>query len=142
MAELANCKRCGSVFVKQFRDICDNCYKEEEDAFQTVKQYLREKKNRTASMLQIVEDTGVDESYITKFIREKRLLISQFPNLAYPCERCGKNITTGRLCSDCQEELVNDLEQHDELEKRKESLKNQRKEKINTYYTIDKHKRK
>lgn len=141
MAELANCKRCGSVFVKQIRDICDHCYKDEEDAFETVRHYLREKKNRMASMLQIVEDTGVDESYITKFIREKRLLVSQFPNLTYPCERCGNGITSGKLCENCQEELVSDLERHDELEKRKEALKKQEKEKINTYYTLNKHKR-
>ena len=26
---LINCKKCGSLFIKGARDICDNCYKAE-----------------------------------------------------------------------------------------------------------------
>src|SRR5690625_924300 len=101
MADLANCTRCGTVFVKAIRDICQNCYKEEEKAFETVYHFLRQRKNREAAMAEIVEATGVEESWITKFIKEKRLVTSPFPKLNYPCEKCGKPIRRGRLCPGC-----------------------------------------
>lgn len=71
MGELANCERCNRVFVKQFRDICNECYKKEEEDFRRVYNFLRKRENRTATIGQIVEVTGVDETLIQKFIREK-----------------------------------------------------------------------
>ncbi|RLL46661.1 hypothetical protein D8M04_05500 [Oceanobacillus piezotolerans] len=138
MAELANCSRCGSVFLKGVRDICPDCYKEEEEAFQTVHDFLIKQKNRQANMLQIVEDTGVEESFITKFIKEKRLLISQFPNLAYSCERCGNDITSGKICASCQAELTKELQDYEEIEDRLQSMKDKEKVSSNTYYFIGK----
>lgn len=137
MAELANCSRCGSVFVKALRDICQECYQEEEKAFQMVYTFLRDQKNRQATMVDIINATGIEESYITKFIREKRLLLSKFPNLSYPCETCGTSITTGKLCQDCQESMINDLKIEEELEMKAE--RNKKTSPItNTYYTLDK----
>lgn len=135
MAELANCSRCNAVFVKNVRDICQSCYKNEEKAFQTVYRFLSVRENREATMQEIVQATDVEEYLITKFIREKRLLTSRFPKLAYPCERCGTDIVSGRFCSNCTDELKRDLQVHDQNEKKDE--KNKSKEKI--YYTFEKH---
>lgn len=109
MAELANCSGCGAVYVRRTRDICQDCYKREEEAFQTVYHFLREKENRRATIIEIVEATGVEEKLIIKFVKARRLLPTDFPNLAYPCDRCGENITSGKLCGNCQEELKSDL---------------------------------
>ncbi|KKE79678.1 hypothetical protein NSA56_03015 [Oceanobacillus caeni] len=141
MAELANCSRCGAIFVKALRDICQDCYHEEEKAFQTVNTFLRDQKNRKATMIDIINATGVQESYITKFIREKRLLLSKFPNLSYPCEICGIGITSGKLCKDCQESIVKDLKREEELERKVERNKKMNSV-ANTYYTMDKQNRK
>ncbi|MFA1821339.1 TIGR03826 family flagellar region protein [Virgibacillus oceani] len=131
MAELANCARCDTVFIKEIRDICQNCYKEEEKAFETVYQFLRQRKNREATMVEIVEATGVEESWISKFIKEKRLLTSQFPKLNYPCEKCEKPIVRGRLCTSCSEEIKEDLKLHE-----KQQLQESEKKK-KTYYMFD-----
>src|SRR5699024_8527218 len=98
MAELANCSNCGKVFAKHIRDICDECFKKEEEDFETVYHFLKEQKNREATIQEIVEKTGVPETTIIKFIKNKRLRTSQFPKLMYPCEMCGKDILTGRFC--------------------------------------------
>lgn len=118
MAELANCSRCEAVFIKTMRDICQDCYKEEETAFKKVYRFLSDQKNREATMDEIIEATGIEASIITKFIREKRLRTSQFPKLAYPCERCSANIITGKLCIKCSEQLRKELELHEETQKR------------------------
>lgn len=139
MAELANCFRCGAVYVKTVRDICQDCYHEEEKAFQKVYEFLRERKNREATVMEIVEATGVDEELIMKFVRERRLTPKEFPNLSYPCERCGRGITTGKICKNCQQELKQDLE----ILEREEQIKKEReeRERESVYFTIDKHKK-
>ncbi|MBR3117972.1 MAG: hypothetical protein IKF29_01915 [Oceanobacillus sp.] len=141
MAELANCVRCNTVFVKGLRDICQNCYRKEEEAFQTVYRFLRERKNREATLIEIIEATGVEESLIIKFIKEKRLLPSDFPKLAYPCEKCGNEITSGKLCISCTEELKNDLTAYEKTEKVMEEACKKSSSNIDTYYAIDKHKK-
>ena len=138
MAELANCSRCGTVYVKTIRDICENCFKKEEEAFQTVYQFLRERKNRKATMLEIVEETGVEEELIIKFVKERRLLPTDFPNLAYPCDRCGRGITTGKLCENCQQELKRDLAMLQEEERMKQERKERERE--NIYFSFNKDK--
>lgn len=134
MAELANCSRCGNVFVKQFRDICQDCYKQEEKDFQTVYTYLKTRKNREATLKEVAAHTEVDEATVIKFIKENRLRTSQFPKLAYPCERCGRDILNGKICESCQDELHRDLERHQKDETVRRSLQ----EKDNpVYFSID-----
>jgi flagellar operon protein (TIGR03826 family) len=130
---LANCPNCGSLFVKnQFRDICENCYREEEEAFQKVYHFLRKRENRMATIAQIVDATGVKESLVIKFIKSGRLKIAQFPNLGYPCDRCGTLIRQGRLCANCSKDLNKQLEM---LQKEEEMKKRSNVEKV--YYTKD-----
>jgi flagellar operon protein (TIGR03826 family) len=119
---LGNCPNCGSLFVKSpFRDICESCYREEEEAFEKVYRFLRKRENRMATMAQIVDATGVKESLLIKFIKSGRLQLAQFPNLGYPCDRCGKLIREGRLCANCLTDLNKQLEtlqQEEEMKKR------------------------
>ncbi|MEC5422863.1 hypothetical protein QGM71_05035 [Virgibacillus sp. C22-A2] len=137
MAELANCARCDTVFVKGLREICQSCYKEEEKAFDLVYRFLHEQKNREATMIEVAEGTGVSEKLISKFIKDKRLLTSQFPKLAYPCERCDKNIVTGMLCSSCAQELKNEMELHEKNEERVDEIKKKNEKESRIYYTFD-----
>ena len=135
MAELANRIRCEAVFVKTARDICHDCYRQEEKDFDTVYSFLKQKKNREATLYEIVDATGVEEEIIIKFIKEKRLRTSQFPKLAYPCERCGTPIVSGKICTKCSEELINDLEQYEKIEER---IEKQKSNKENVYYSFNK----
>ncbi|HEY4602072.1 MAG TPA: TIGR03826 family flagellar region protein [Cerasibacillus sp.] len=142
MPELANCSRCGAVYVKDIRDICHACFKEEEKSFRIVYDFLKQRKNREATLIEIVEATGVEEELIIKFIKEKRLRQSQFPKLTYPCERCGKQIISGNLCEACGKELKRDLKVHEHEETMHAKLRDRLKEKERTYFTLDKHKEK
>ncbi|WP_026908975.1 TIGR03826 family flagellar region protein [Paucisalibacillus globulus] len=140
MAELANCSQCGKVYVKDLKDICRDCYKKEEAAFKIVYEFLKQQKNREATLIEVVEATGIEETVITKFIKEKRLRTSMFPKLGYPCERCGDMIVSGKLCMKCSEEIRNDLFQFEAIEKVVERNKETKKS-PEVYYTIDKHRR-
>ena len=119
MGELTNCPRCGRLFVKHsIRDVCEQCYKEEEVLFEKVYQFLRKRENRTATMAQVVEATGVSESLITKWIKIGRLQLVHFPNLGYPCELCGAMIREGKLCRECRTKLQTELKRYEEEKER------------------------
>lgn len=135
MAELANCARCDQVFVKTMRDICQACYRQEEADFNTVYTFLKQRENREAILPEIVEATDVEEKVIIKFIKEKRLRISQFPKLAYPCERCGKPMSSGEICVTCLNELKEDLAHYEAVEEKAKSSENSDR---NVYYSFKK----
>ncbi|TFB24383.1 hypothetical protein E3U55_02460 [Filobacillus milosensis] len=105
MGELANCPRCGALFLKGAQDVCKDCHNEEEEKFDTVYAFIRQKKNRMATVLEVSDATGVEESLIMKWVHKKRLHPASFPNLTYKCERCDNQIYEGNLCKDCAEEL-------------------------------------
>ncbi|SRR5690625_4812828 len=109
MAELANCPNCGKLFVKGAQTVCRECFLEEEEKFNLVYDFLRQRENRKATVLEVSEATGVEESLIMKFVKQRRLLQTNFPNLTYPCDRCGKEIREGKLCQSCAEEIREDL---------------------------------
>ena len=137
MNELANCANCNQVFVKTVRDICRDCYEAEEKAFEIVYRFLSKRKNREATLKEIVEETEVEESLIIKFIKEKRLRTSQFPKLAYPCKKCKRDIVSGRLCQTCSEELIHGWEQHEKIETRRAEAQQEREKQANIYYSYD-----
>jgi flagellar operon protein (TIGR03826 family) len=120
---LENCPNCGGLFVRnQFRDICESCYREEEKEFEKVYHFLRKRENRMATMAQVVKATGIKESLLIKFIKSGRLKLAQFPNLGYPCDRCGTLIREGRLCINCSTHLNKQLEmlqKEEEMKKRR-----------------------
>lgn len=142
MAELDNCQECGKLFVRALRPICQDCYNNEEEKFQIVYNFMKKRVNREATIPEIVEGTGVEEILIIKFVKEKRLRANQFPNLTYPCERCEEPIADGKLCDKCSKQLVQELEFEDELESIDERNQQEERERVRTYFAIDRAKRK
>ncbi|WP_339147866.1 MULTISPECIES: TIGR03826 family flagellar region protein [unclassified Sutcliffiella] len=135
MSQLDNCPNCGEIYVKNaFREVCEACYKEEEVQYQTVYKYIRQRDNRMASLDQVVENTGVAESLILKFICKGRIQLTQFPNLGYPCDRCGRMIREDKLCIGCKKDIQGQLSQLDREEERQRVIRSEGR----TYHAIDK----
>ncbi len=112
MTDIANCPKCDRLFAKTaIRDICETCFKEEEKKFETVYQFIRKRENRTSNVDQIVEATEVEEDLIYKWVKKGRLKQAHFPNLSFPCEKCGTQTKTGRLCESCSTNLRSELTQ-------------------------------
>src|SRR5699024_946173 len=61
MSEMARCVRFVDVFDKQTSNICPDCYKEKEEAFDKVYRFLRDRKNREAPLDEINRATGVEK---------------------------------------------------------------------------------
>lgn len=107
MNQLDNCPKCGTLFVRGIRDLCNQCYQEEELEYQRVSSYLKKAENRQATIYEASEATGVSIKQITRFIKQKRITLIDLPNMGYPCESCGQITTDGQLCFNCREQFAN-----------------------------------
>ncbi|AIW41961.1 MULTISPECIES: TIGR03826 family flagellar region protein [Paenibacillus] len=106
---LDNCPRCGKLFIKNVRGICQNCIKEIEFEYERCVKHIRE--NKGIHMHELSEATEVSVKQITTFIREGRISIANAPNMTYPCEVCGIPIREGHMCDSCRTRLTKDLHQ-------------------------------
>lgn len=122
-AELRNCPTCGTFFnYTGIREVCGKCAMDEEKMYEKVYRFLRRRENRAANIERIVEETGVTETLLHKWVRRGRLQPALFPNLGYPCDGCGALTTKGKLCAACTENLESDLRKHDAVEEFRESV--------------------
>lgn len=107
MGELINCGKCGRMFSSNNgQKFCDRCKNSDEDDFMIVREYIYDNPNSTAA--EVAEGTGIDESKILKFLRQGKLQLKG-EGVGYPCDKCGKSISTGKFCDQCSMELKNDL---------------------------------
>ncbi|AJD92156.1 membrane protein [Jeotgalibacillus malaysiensis] len=128
MAEIKNCPKCNAIFnYNGLRDVCPKCFKEEEELFETVYRFLRQRENRAASIERITEVTGASESLLHKWVRKRRLHPAQFPGLGYPCDNCGTLIIQGKICRSCTDKIKTDLKQHESNMEFREAVTNNNK---------------
>ena len=107
--DLANCRRCNKLFVKDVRDICPDCIRQEEEDLRIVQRHLR--KYPKATLFEIAEATGVEEDQILALLRAKHLEIKGSSPIEWPCENCGAPIKSGTLCNRCYTDLALGVEQ-------------------------------
>lgn len=106
--DIRNCAKCGRLFnYMGGPPICQACREKEEESFQVVKDYIYEHKD--ANMMQISNETGVSTKLIERFIKEGRLILTEDSPIFLRCEKCGKEVKTGRFCSDCSRSLSNEM---------------------------------
>lgn len=123
MAELRDCPSCGEFFnYTGIREVCAKCAMSEEKLYEEVYRFLRKRENRSATVERIIEETGVAESLLYKWVRKGRLQPAMFPNLGYPCDKCGKLTNKGKLCASCTEDIQNDLNQFEAVKEFRESI--------------------
>jgi flagellar operon protein (TIGR03826 family) len=123
MAELRDCPSCGEFFnYTGVRDVCGKCAMSEEKLYEEVYRFLRRRENRAATVERIVEETGVTETVLYKWVRKGRLQPAMFPNLGYPCDNCGRLTTKGKLCEICTAKIQNDLKKFEAVKEFRESI--------------------
>lgn len=105
--EVKNCKNCGKMFNYIGKPICPTCEKKLEDKFQEVKQYVKEHKE--ASITVVAEENDVSVNQIKRWVRQERLAFSDASMVGLECENCGTLIKTGRFCENCKLKLQMNL---------------------------------
>ncbi len=110
--KLISCRVCGIIMVKLARDVCPKCFREEEELFQKVKNFLRT--NPGASVVQVAEHAACSEEQVQAFINSGRLERVGLRKVAHPCQLCQKIIYEGVMCPECKKDLkdqVNNLKE-------------------------------
>ena len=97
--EITNCAKCRKVFTQIKSPLCPACEKEDEEVFQSLRDYIEDHQECTLSELS--KGTGVSPKRILGFIREGRLEISKGMQGEIRCELCNRSISVGRYCDRC-----------------------------------------
>jgi predicted amidophosphoribosyltransferase len=113
--EVANCPRCRKLFQRTNRNICLDCCSVMDSALSRCLDFLRRNHKVTEEKLSL--ETGVPSEHIQAWIKDGRLLVSDYPNLNYPCTSCGKAIRQNKMCVDCLSRFNQDLEKLREKER-------------------------
>lgn len=104
---LSYCPRCGKLFSRGIRDVCNSCTQNIEKEYEVCVAYLKE--HRGATIHEVSEATEVSVKQITKFVREGRISTANMPNMNIPCEVCGLPIREGIMCESCRGKLQRDV---------------------------------
>ena len=107
MGTLKNCSECGKLYTEVGQGMCRDCYEKEQEQEQVVYDYVRD--HDKCGIKEIVDDTGVKERVVLRMLKNGRF-IAQGLEITYPSQSCGAPITTGKLCSKCSQDILNQAE--------------------------------
>jgi hypothetical protein len=102
---IQNCRRCGGLFLSSGSTICQDCIRKEEEQFEVVKEYLFS--HSGASVRTVTEDTGVPVEIVMDFVRQGRIVGTEFDDEAGSrCYICKRPVASGKICPECQKALA------------------------------------
>lgn len=93
-----NCPRCGVVFRRNVRNLCEACCAQTDRDLDRCIAHMWKYPNATTEELSAA--TQVPAPTLHKFVKEGKLS-GVYVNLKYPCECCGAPIRHDRLCNGC-----------------------------------------
>jgi hypothetical protein len=79
--------------------MCPACSKQLDDTLDKCERFML--KNNRATTEQLHQGTGIPIDLIETFLKEKKLRSTNYANLTYPCEKCGRGIREARICLHC-----------------------------------------
>jgi predicted amidophosphoribosyltransferase len=115
--KLANCKKCGKLYKKVLRDICDVCAAIERHELILIFRFIREHPDIEISLEQICRETNVPLDHLEDFYFTGQLA-NAGPRIVATCKLCSSKITSltrkGYFCSKCSEKIQEEfgLSQH------------------------------
>ena len=93
------CARCGKIFVKTDRSVCNDCIKAEEAKFEEVRLFLKEYPNST--LQEVSEACDISPKRIMRYVQDGKIEITQGMTDIHKCAKCGVAINIGRFCEKC-----------------------------------------
>lgn len=106
---MRNCTRCGLMFqyMGSGHLICPRCREADLRDFDRVRTYIYDHKG--ATILEVSDALNIRVPIIEGFLRTGRLEIPEDSPIFLRCERCHKEIRSGRFCPDCAGQLTQDM---------------------------------
>ena len=108
LVDIINCKGCGKLFNALTRKrLCPECTKALEQKFLEVKRYIQD--NKGAPINHVATECNVSVKQIREWVKEERLSLTEGSVDKFECEKCGKQILTGRFCGECKKKISNNF---------------------------------
>lgn len=104
--DIKSCRFCKKAF-RGFSSLCPTCAEQLDQKYILVRNYLD--RDRSANVMMVAQETGVDEKSILYLIREGRIALLSSDGTAITCLKCGAAILSGRYCDKCKSSLMQDL---------------------------------
>ena len=107
------CPACGGRLIAGVKSdyVCTVCGREDQDDYGKVWDYINEYGPSSAYVIHIA--TGVPEEVIQELLSEGRLGAAVEEPVIRKCERCGREIKSGRMCLYCTKKEVTRLKGQD-----------------------------
>lgn len=111
---LVNCKKCGAVFRKSFRDICPSCIEKEHKEIEIINKFVADNKDSGVSIEVLSEKLDIPTSAIQYYISKGRLN-EAVTKIRQKCRICGvelpDNYTKKFVCPKCKESVEKTIEE-------------------------------
>lgn len=109
--KLINCKKCGVLFRKSLRDICDRCQQEEQKKIVLICEYAKGRSGAKFTLEELSQSVGISLDEIQHFHKKRRL--HEIEHLIImKCKICSSEIGNlgpkGYFCNKCIESMRND----------------------------------
>lgn len=109
--ELANCNKCGILFKKTLRNICNKCLEIENKNIEKINNYIKQNPHDIVSIQVLSDKTGIPVDDIQELLKNGRL-INLKHRIMINCKICGGEITNinskGNFCYKCLQKLPSD----------------------------------
>ncbi len=113
MANVANCKKCGTLFLQTSkRDICDKCFEEQNKMLSELNTFVMSSSDETVPLDAILKKFNMTKDEFEAFyLAGKFVKIGQ--KVTFTCAKCGKIVPiankTNFICNICAKKLQDEI---------------------------------
>lgn len=104
-----NCRRCGTLFQKKSRTVCDRCIEIEKEHMRTISKFV-ETSSELVTLRQISEGTGISFDDVDEIYKGGQLLTYTTNRIVVKCGICNQDKKgsemKGYFCEKCYEKMA------------------------------------
>ena len=113
MANVANCKKCGILFLQTSkRDICDKCFEEQNKMISEINKFVLLAEEPTVPLATIYQKFPITQNEFEEFFVAGKF-VRVATKITMVCTKCGNVVPiankTGTLCQSCTKKLQNEI---------------------------------
>ncbi len=112
MSQLVNCSRCGTLFIKKNKDICDNCIKEIQNLQESIIEYVDASPLEKVHVKTIVEHFKISMNELEQFLISRKLAPVE-KKLVFTCIKCNSLLPIETpfsfVCKKCTQEMKQEV---------------------------------
>ncbi len=112
MSQLINCSRCGTLFIKKQRDICDACIKEIQNLQENIIEYVEKSPLEKVHINTIIEHFKISMKEMEPFLIGRKLAPIE-NKIVFTCIKCNSvlplEIPFSFVCKKCTQEMKQEV---------------------------------